>query len=93
VGSIRFCFISDRFSFFIGLIVFVFARKFKFFQGKKIGLSMPIFTVSCFSLIYFLDWSPTEAQVPISTLMGVYTIGLWFFVIKEVRNNPNYGIK
>ena len=53
----------------LGIVVFVFAYLSKFPRGKKVGLSAPIFSVICFSLIYFLDWSPREAEIPITCLL------------------------
>lgn len=69
----------------IGMIVFGFAYKLAFPKGKKVGLSAPLFSSICFSLIYFLDWSQSEAYFPITTLMVFYTMGLSFVIRMEVK--------
>jgi peptidoglycan/LPS O-acetylase OafA/YrhL len=68
----------------IGLIVFAYANEPNIPSRKKIGLSAPIFSLFCFSLVFFLDWSKTSAQFPVSTLMTFYTAILAVFVLLEI---------
>ena len=72
---------------FIGIVVFGFSSKLKYYRRMAIGISMPIFSAICFSLIYFLDWTKREAYVPIIALMVCYTIGLSFLVLIELKKN------
>ncbi len=71
----------------MGLIVFWFAYQLDFSRRKKIGLSAPIFSALCFSLIYFLAWSKVEAYIPIITLMAFYTIGLSIVIRIEIKRD------
>lgn len=71
----------------IGLIVFGIAYKFEFSERKKIGLSAPLFSTICFSLVYFLNWSPGDAHIPIATLMVLYALWLFFIALKEIKKH------
>jgi hypothetical protein len=69
----------------IGIAVFSFAYKLGFSKRMKIGLSAPIFSAICFSIIYFFDLSKDEAYLPIVALMVSYAMVLSFFVIIEIK--------
>lgn len=68
----------------IGLFVFGYANGLNISSRKKIGLSAPIFSLICFSLIFFFNWTKTSAQFPISILMTTYTAILAVFVLLEI---------
>lgn len=69
----------------VGLLVFGFSYKWDFPERKKIGLSAPMLSLLCFCLIYFLDWSPREAHVPITLLILFYAIGLLAMIVLEIK--------
>lgn len=68
----------------IGLVVYIVARKLHFPEQQKIGLSAPIFSAVCFLIIFCLDWSPGEAQTPISILIALYTFMLGVAILVEI---------
>lgn len=70
----------------IGLVVFGVTYKSRLTMRKTIGLSAPIFSLICFSLIYFWEWSPSEAQEPIGILMLLYTIVIFILIVKEIQS-------
>ncbi len=42
--------------------------------GLHLGLAAPTMAVFCFLIIYFLQWSPSTAQVPISMLLAAFAL-------------------
>ena len=71
-----------------GLLVFVIAFKLKdnkfygnlYFPGVLTGLSAPVLSLSCFLVIFFLEWNQTQAYVPITSTLFIYTIFLLGFI-------------
>jgi hypothetical protein len=60
------------------------------------GLAAPTISVVCFSTICGLDWSPEEAQVPISLLLVTFSLGclpLAVIALDEVRRRPKSAAK
>lgn len=48
--------------------------------GMIIGLSAPIFSLCCFLIIFSCNWSPQQAEVPITSAIGIYASALFFSV-------------
>ncbi len=51
--------------------------------GIVFGVSAPLFSLLVFCLIYFLNWSPSEAWLPVLMMAGAYLFvgGLIAFVV------------
>ena len=56
----------------MGIVVAFFAKTDKNRLFFWMGLSAPVITLFCFSLIEFYNWSESEAQVPISVVASIY---------------------
>lgn len=72
----------------LGIIVFSYASLAKDTHGLILGI-IPI-VASCISLcaIYFLEFSPNEARIPISSLLGFFLlISLLLFIFSLMRRN------
>ena len=68
----------------MGIVVAFFAKKDKNRLFFWMGLSAPVITLFCFSLIEFYNWSESEAQVPISVVASIYA-GLLTPVLCKIK--------
>ncbi|MEZ6061558.1 MAG: hypothetical protein R3C19_14525 [Planctomycetaceae bacterium] len=56
----------------LGISIAVLAMRVRRWTGVMFGLSGPAITLFCFLLINIQEWSPGDAQVPVSRIVTVY---------------------
>lgn len=71
----------------IGGVVFFVAIWLKNKHGILVAISALVFSLACLLTIYFLNWGPSEANIPISTALVLYSIGLTIFVFSKMLRN------
>ena len=55
-----------------GVLTAVFGKRSKMSSIMWLGLSAPLFSMACFALIFFNDWSPADARSVIPGVILVY---------------------
>ena len=56
----------------VGVVTVFLSRRLKLTDGLVFGLSGPAVSLVCFALINLLNWSPRDAQHPVSIIAVVY---------------------
>ncbi len=67
----------------IGLLTAIVSSSYRHKWGILFGVSAPLFSLLVFCLIYFLQWSTSEAWLPVLMMAGAYLFvgGLIAFVV------------
>lgn len=76
-GPILFC---------IGLVLLLVTRR-RRFGFEWVALWHTIFPVFIVVLIWVQSWSPSEAQVPVSVICGIYALIISLMVLRILRRN------
>ena len=56
----------------VGIVTAFLSRRNRLSDGLAFGLSGPAISLACFTLINLLNWSPADAQHPVSIIAVVY---------------------
>ena len=73
----------------VGSIILQVANRAQVEVYKVIAIATAVFCVFCFMLIVILDWSPSDAQYPISRLGLLYTAWLLCYYVYARIKYPN----
>ena len=57
-----------------GIVICLLALLSRSWTCFALGLGLPVFSIACFLLIYGLTWSPSDAYVPINSLIAAYAV-------------------